>query len=116
MKSLILLYLAWVPTAFAEAESQQPAWAPMMPLVLMFGVLYFLIIRPQQKKAKTHKNFLNDLKRGDMVITNGGFIGVVKSLGEKLVTLEVDKNVCMKVLRNQILDSANSLKDNKATT
>jgi preprotein translocase subunit YajC len=85
--------------------------APFFPLILIFGIFYFLIMRPQQKKQKDHEKFLKDLKRGDMVVTQSGIIGTVKVLSERFVTLEVDDGVCLKMLRNQILENANSLKE-----
>ena len=84
---------------------------PFIPLIIIFGIFYFLIIRPQQKKQKLHSRFLKELKRGDMVVTNAGIIGTVKTLSEKFVTLEVDQGVCLKMLRNTVLESANSLKE-----
>ena len=107
------------PLAWAEGEAAAPGGfqqsiGPLVPLILMFGIFYFLIIRPQQKKQKTHKKFLTELKKGEMVITNAGIVGTVKNLSEKLVTLEVDTDVCIKLLRTQILESASSLKPSKA--
>lgn len=99
--------------AFAEATPSQPSTtqgiAPFVPIILMVGIFYFLIMRPQQKKAKQQQRFLSELKRGDMVITQSGIVGMIKTLSEKLVTLEVDEGVCLKVLRSQILEAANSL-------
>lgn len=82
-------------------------------MILMFAIFYFLIIRPQQKKQKAQQKFLSELKKGEMVITNAGIVGTIKNLSDKLVTLEVDSNVCIKMLRTQILESANSLKPTK---
>lgn len=96
---------------FAEGNAAGQTLGPIIPLALMFGVFYFLIIRPQQKKAKQHQQFLTELKRGDMVITASGIVGIIKTLSDKLVTLEIDKDVCIKMLRTQISDSANSLKE-----
>lgn len=99
--------------AFAEgaAASARDGVTPLIPIVIMFGIFYFLIIRPQQKKQKLHAQFLTELKRGDMVVTAAGIIGTIKNLSERFVTLEVDSGVCMKIVRNQILENANSLKD-----
>ena len=114
MPIIILMELLMVPAVFAEPAAAAPSWqqsmGPLMPLVLMFGIFYFLIIRPQQKKQKKHRLFLTELKKGEMVITNGGIVGTVKMLSDKLVTLEIDHGVSIKLLRNQILESANSLK------
>src|SRR5580692_6711989 len=86
---------------------------PFIPLIIIFAIFYFLIIRPQQKKAKEQQKFLSEMKKGDMVVTNGGIIGMIKNLSDKFVTLEIDEGVCLKILRTQILESANSLKDAK---
>lgn len=117
MKFFLFALLTMAGIALAEDPSPPPAFGSgitsLVPLLLMFAIFYFLVIRPQQKKSKLQKKFLSDLKRGDMVITNSGIVGVVKNLSEKLVTLEVDTDVCIKVLRAQISDSAASLKDEK---
>lgn len=89
---------------------------PFIPLIMIFGVFYFLILRPQQKRQKEQQQFITNLKRGDMVITQAGIIGTIKTVGEKFVTLEVDQNVSLKILKSQILESATKLKDEKTTT
>ena len=112
MNQMKCLSLLLVPTAaFAEAAPAGPAggFTPMIPLVLMFGVLYFLVIRPQQKKQKEHQHFLTELKKGDMVVTQAGIIGTIRTLSERFVTLEVDDGVCLKMLRGQIAESAANL-------
>lgn len=81
----------------------QPSMIEMfMPFVVMIGVFWFLIIRPQGKKAKEHDSFLQSLKRGDAVITNSGMLGVVDGLTESVVTLEIANGVKAKFLRKQI--------------
>lgn len=96
--------------AFAEpAPGAQGGVTPFIPLILIFGIFYFLILRPQQKKQKEQQVFLSNLKRGDMVITNAGIIGTIRTLNEKFVTLEVDEGVCIKILRGQIAESAANL-------
>ena len=74
--------------------------------ILIFAVFYFLLIRPQQKKAKEHQAYLANLKRGDKVITSGGIYGQITGLTESAVTLEVAENVRIKVSRSSILGSA----------
>src|SRR5262249_51560753 len=108
----ILAAMTAVP-AFAEAPAPSPAQGigPVVPMILIFGGFYFFVIRPQQKKQKLHDQFLKELKKGDMVVTNAGIIGTVKQLSEKFVQLEVDEGVCLKILRSQVLESANSLKE-----
>ncbi len=76
--------------------------AQMLPLILMFVVFYFLLIRPQQKKMKEHRAMLNNLKRGDQIITNGGLMGRISGITDKLVTLEVAEKIRVRVLRSHI--------------
>ena len=74
----------------------------LLPLLLMFLVFYILLIRPQQKRTKQHKEFLNSLKKGDEVITSGGLFGKVTGITENVVTLEVADKVRIKVQRGNI--------------
>lgn len=73
-----------------------------LPLVLIFVIFYFLLIRPQQKKAKQHQEMLGKLKKNDEVMTSGGIYGRVISLADNVVTLEVAPNVRIRVNRPQI--------------
>jgi preprotein translocase subunit YajC len=72
------------------------------PLILVFVVFYFLLIRPQQKKAKGHQQMLGQLKKNDDVMTSGGIYGKVVNLTDAVVTLEVAPNVRIRVHRPQI--------------
>jgi preprotein translocase subunit YajC len=74
----------------------------MAPLVLLFVVFYFLLIRPQQKKAKDHKAMLSKIEEGDNAITNGGLHGRVISVAEDTLTLEIANNVRVKIARQAI--------------
>jgi preprotein translocase subunit YajC len=71
-------------------------------LVLMFAVLYFLMIRPQQKRAKQHDTMMKALKKGDIVRTNGGIRGEITAIDERDVTLEIAERTRIKVLRSHI--------------
>ena len=75
---------------------------PELFLVAMFVLLYFLLIRPQQKRAKDHKNLLKTLKKGDEVVTNGGVVGKVNSVDESFATLEIAEGVVVKVQKQGI--------------
>jgi preprotein translocase subunit YajC len=77
-----------------------------VPLILIFIVFYFLLIRPQQKKAKEHQNYLANLKKGDKVITGGGIHGQITGITDTVVTLEVAENVRIKVSRSAIAGAA----------
>lgn len=92
---------AWA--AEAPAAGQQPdPFMSFLPLILIFVVFYFLLIRPQQKRAKEHKSMVENLKKGDWVVTNGGLLGRIIDLGENFVKLAVSDGVEVKVQRAAI--------------
>lgn len=72
------------------------------PLLLIFGVFYFLVIRPQAKKAKLHQQMLNELKTGDDVVTSGGVLGRITGIKDDEVTLQVQEGVRLRVLRSAV--------------
>ena len=76
-----------------------------LPLILIFGVFYILLIRPQQKKVKQHREMLNNLKRGDKVITSGGIIGTISKVGDnKELIVEIAEGVEIKIAPGMIAD------------
>lgn len=77
--------------------------ASLLPLVLIIVVFYFLLIRPQQKRAKEHRQMLENLKRGDKVITVGGIYGVVESINPNTVVLKIAENVKVKFSKQSIV-------------
>lgn len=74
----------------------------LLPLVLIFVIFYFLLIRPQQKKAKDHRQMLENIKKGDKVITSGGIYGIVEATGTNTVTLKIAENVKVKFGKGNI--------------
>ncbi len=78
----------------------------MVPLVLIFAVFYFLLIRPQQKRAKEQQEMIKALKKGDAVVTSGGLHGTITGLTDTVVTLEIADNVRVKISRQHILGTA----------
>ena len=74
----------------------------ILPLLLMFGIFYFLLIRPQQKKAKEHKAMVEALGKGDEVITNGGLLAKITDVDENFLTCKISDNVEVKVQRHAI--------------
>ena len=96
-----------ISPAYAQAAAAPAAGGleAFLPLILIFVVFYFLLIRPQQKKAKQHRDMLQALRRGDRVVTGGGIIGTVSKLeGDTEVTVEIADNVKVRVLRGTIQD------------
>lgn len=78
----------------------------LLPILLMFVIFYFLLIRPQQKQARKHQDFIKNLKVGDRVTTTGGLHGEVKGLTETTVTLEIAEKVRVKVTRTAVAGSS----------
>jgi preprotein translocase subunit YajC len=91
------------PAAAATGSDMQSTLMGMLPLVLMFVVLYFVMIRPQMKKQKEHKTMIDALAKGDEVVTAGGMLGKVSKLGDSLVTLEVSSGVDIQVQRSAVV-------------
>ena len=76
-----------------------------LPLILIFGVFYILLIRPQQKKVKLHREMINNLRRGDKIITSGGIIGsIIKVNDNKELIVEISENVEIKIAPGMVSD------------
>ena len=83
-------------------------FAQFIPLILIFVIFYFFLIRPQQKKVKDHKIMVAALKRGDEVITSGGIIGKIERiLGNDKVTIQISENVTIQVVQSTIQSLTN---------
>ena len=100
-----------ISSAYAQAAGGAPAGfdlISLMPLVLIFVVFYFLLIRPQQKKMKAHRELIGALKRGDKVLTAGGIIGtVVKVEDDTTLLVEIAKDIRVRVARGTISEILN---------
>jgi preprotein translocase subunit YajC len=95
----------WISTAYAQGTGifDQNALVQFLPLILIFVVFYFLLIRPQQRKAKDQKTMLDALRRGDRVVTGGGIIGTVARVDNpEEVVVEIAENVRVRVMRSTI--------------
>jgi preprotein translocase subunit YajC len=115
LAQLSLVFVVFATSAWADGVPV-PAGAPVAtgspqqpgglmafaPFVLMFGVLYFLILRPQQKRMKEQQNMINALKQGDEIMTQSGILGKVTGITEKVVTVEIADNVRVKMLKSQV--------------
>lgn len=84
------------PTGFAAVLPQ------IVMIVLIIAIFWFLIIQPQRKRAKQHQMMLDNLKKGDRVVTNGGIIGRIDFIGDKTTKLEISDKVKIEILRGQI--------------
>ena len=97
----------FISSAFAQTAAaggdMQSSLMSMLPLVLMFVVLYFVMIRPQMKKQKEHKTMIDSLAKGDEVATAGGVLGKVAKLGDSYLSLEVASGVELLVQRSAVV-------------
>jgi preprotein translocase subunit YajC len=99
----MLISTAYAQTAGGDGGSGM--LIQLLPLVLIFVVFYFLIIRPQQKKAKDHKSMIDSLRRGDRIVTTGGIIGTVtKVTGDREIGLEIADGVRVRAMRGMIAE------------
>lgn len=89
--------------AAAAGGDMQSSLMGMLPLVLMFVVLYFVMIRPQMKKAKEHKSMVESLAKGDEVVTAGGVLGKVSKLGDSFLGLEIANGVEIQIQRSAVV-------------
>jgi preprotein translocase subunit YajC len=105
-----------ISPAYAQAASPGGGdfFVSLLPLILIFAVFYFLLIRPQQRKMKDHRALIDGLKRGDQVLTSGGIIGKITKVDETTVTVEIAKEVQVQVQRSTIADIINKPKPGAA--
>lgn len=83
-------------------QGQQNWFTTLIPLAIIFAIFYFLMIRPQQKQQRKHREMVSAMRKGDKVITRGGMHGVIHSIADNLVTIEVAENVRVKFNRDAI--------------
>ncbi|MBM3590177.1 MAG: preprotein translocase subunit YajC [Alphaproteobacteria bacterium] len=98
-----------------NATQAQFSPTSLIPLVLIFVIFYFLIIRPQTKKIKEHENLIKNLKVGNKVITSSGIVGIIRKIHEKENQLEVEvaENVVLTILKNHINDVEKQSQEDK---
>ena len=103
-----------ISTAFAQSAGSASSFSlgGLIPFILIFVIFYFLLIRPQQKKVKEHKNMVQNLKRGDSIVTAGGIVGkIVKSTeNSEEITVEISKGVNVSIVRHMVSDLKTSKK------
>ena len=90
------------PAAVAAGGDMQSSLMSMLPLVLMFVVLYFVMIRPQMRKQKEHRTMIEALAKGDEIVTSGGLLGKVTKMGDSYLSLEVASGVELQVQRSAV--------------
>ncbi len=95
-----------ISTAFAmgAAEGGQAAGglAGFLPIIILFAIFYFLLIRPQQKKAKEHREMISNLKKGNRIVTSGGIYGTITSIDDTTIGVEIAEKVKIKLSRGNV--------------
>ena len=97
-----MIDIAYAMGVGGDGASKGGGLGAFVPLILMFVIFYFLLIRPQQKKQKQHREMIGNLKKGDRVITTGGLYGRITGITDTVVTLEISEKVRVKVARGNV--------------
>jgi preprotein translocase subunit YajC len=92
----------FINSAYAQDALSQGGLMSFLPLIVIFVIFYFLLIRPQMKRAKEHRKLVEQLSSGSEVVTNGGLLGRITDVGESFVTVELADNVQIKVQKHAI--------------
>jgi len=92
---------AWAEGAPAAAGAEA-GFMSLVPLILIFAIFYFLLLRPQIKRAKEHKKMVESLAKGDEVVTNGGLLGKITQLGDSFMVVEIAQGVEVKVQKSAV--------------
>ncbi len=100
----MFIFSAFAQTAPAAAGGDmQSTLMNMLPILVMFGVLYLVMIRPQMKKQKEHKNMIESIVKGDEVVTAGGFLGRISKLGDAFISVELANGVEVQMQRSAVV-------------
>jgi preprotein translocase subunit YajC len=92
----------FIASAYAQDAAPQGGLMSFLPLIIIFIIFYFLLIRPQMKRAKEHRKLVAELAVGDEVVTNGGLLGRITKVGESFLTVELTDNVQFKLQRHAV--------------
>ena len=91
-----------ISNAYAQDAAAPGGLMSFLPLIVIFAVFYFMLIRPQMKRSKEHRQLVSQLAKGDEVVTNGGLLGRITDVSETFITLEVADNVKIKLQRQAV--------------
>ena len=105
LTGLIITLMVFVGGCVEPPEGAEGGfdWSLIIFLVLIFAVFYFLIIRPQRKRQKEHDNLVQELRKGDNVITAGGIHGVIETVSDEVVLMKVESGAIMRVEKNSVV-------------
>ncbi len=97
-----MINLAYAMTGGSGGAGGGGGLGAFLPLIIIFAIFYFLLIRPQQRKAKAHKQLLADLRKGDKVVSSGGLHGLITGMSDDVLTVEISPKVRVKISRGSI--------------
>jgi len=86
----------------AAGQSAGSGFSGLFMMVIIFGIFYFILIRPQQKKVKEHKKMVEELKKGDKIVTSGGLYGMVEGVGVNTLTVKIAEGTKVKIARSSV--------------
>jgi len=92
----------FISNAYAQDAAASGGIMQFLPLIVIFAVFYFMLIRPQMKRSKEHKTMVSTLSKGDEVVTTGGVLGKITKLSDSFITLQLAENVSVKVQRHAV--------------
>jgi len=92
----------FISNAYAQDPGAQSSLMSFLPLIVIFAVFYFMLIRPQMKRSKEHRNLVAGLSKGDEIVTNGGLLGRITDVSESFVTLELADGFLVKLQRQAV--------------
>lgn len=92
----------FISSAFAQQGGDGAGWTALVFPVVLIAIFYFLLIRPQAKRAKEHKKLISELSKGDEVVTQGGLLGRITEVEETFITMEINESNQVKVQRNAV--------------
>jgi preprotein translocase subunit YajC len=95
-------FLLFALSSPSGAEGGPSLFTSLIPILLIFVIFYFLLIRPQQKKQKQHQEMVGNLRKGDKIVTNGGIYGTVSDVKEHVIVLRISEDVKIEVIRNAV--------------
>lgn len=92
----------FISNAYAQGASQSSPFGVLLPMLVIFGAFYFLLIRPQQKKQKAHAELVSNVSIGDEVLTAGGILGRVTNVSDHYAAVEIGDNIVIKIQKASI--------------
>ena len=100
----LVTFTAWAQEAGGDPAGSTPMIFSLLPFILIFVIFYFLLIAPQQRQRKKHRQMLEGIKKGDRVVTTSGFLGTVTNIHKDIVTMQLGENMKVKLKKDFISD------------